>query len=78
MSLKKLAIILLASALLVLSAGALAGCGKSADATIKDDMTRQLDGVKKMDGDFANSLVSAFSTESFEVYGIDQIGRAHV
>lgn len=71
MSLKKLAIILLASALLVLSAGALAGCGKSADATIKDDMTRQLDGVKKMDGDFANSLVSAFSTESFEVYGID-------
>lgn len=71
MHMKKLAMILLASALLALSIGALSSCGKSADAIIKDDMTRQLDGVKKMDGDFANSLVSAFSTESFEVYGID-------
>ena len=57
MHMKKLAMILLASALLALSIGALSSCGKSADAVIKDDMTRQLDGVKKMDGDFANSLV---------------------
>lgn len=71
MNVKRLAAILMACILLAFSAGALASCGKSADAIIKDDITRQFDSVKKMDGDFANSLVSAFSTKSFEVYGID-------
>lgn len=71
MSFKKLATILIACTLLAFSASTLASCGKSADAIIKDDITRQLDSVKKIDGDLASSLASSLTSGNFDVYGID-------
>ena len=71
MSLKKLASAMAICMLLVFSACMLGGCGKSAESVIKDDITRQLDSVKKIDGDFASSLANALTAGNFDVYGID-------
>ena len=71
MSFKKLATIMIACALLAFSASALTSCGKSAESIIKDDITRQFDSIKKIDGDLATTLAASLTAESFDVYGID-------
>lgn len=71
MSLKKLATAFVSCLMLVLLAGALASCVKSAESIIKDDIAKQFDKVKKLDAETAQSLASSLTAKYFEIYGID-------